>query len=373
MTNKRQHLLAVSVIAALATMAGPQAQANDDIKFKGGGFGTLGATRTNLDDTEFRSSLNHYKGADKDVDLGVDSRLGLQGTVSYKSVFNVTAQLLGMRREANDFEIDFEWLYAQYTGVPGLDVKLGRVALPAFMVSDSRFVGYSVPWVRVPPLVYTGQSFSTVDGGQLGYSHSVGPAVVSLQLTHGSAKAKTMVTQDLTGYGMGYVPMEIDAEEPNVTSLNALLEWGDWTARIGQVKGEVKFVNIPRPAFDDTFTGYGLQYDNGKWLAVGEYVTRKTSNQSADSSAWYVGAGYRVAQFTPYVMLSRYVPDSTTAGETSKSTAVGLRYDVAPNLALKAEFARYDTNSGFVFTDAVSPAVADKNVNVVSVALDFIF
>src|SRR5690606_2457933 len=51
MINKRQRILAVSILAALATMAGPAAQANDDIKFKGGGFGTLGATRTNLDDT----------------------------------------------------------------------------------------------------------------------------------------------------------------------------------------------------------------------------------------------------------------------------------------------------------------------------------
>lgn len=371
MTNKRQRILAVSVLAALAAMAGQHARASDDIKFKGGGFGTLGATRTNLDDTGFRTNLNQFKGADRDVDLGVDSRLGLQGTVSYKSVFNVTAQLLGMRREANDFELDFEWLYAQYTGVPGLDVKLGRVALPSFMVSDSRYVGYSVPWVRVPPLVYTGQSFSTVDGGQLGYSHSVGPAVVSLQLTHGKSQASTMVTQDLGAWGIREI--EIEAEEPHVTSLNALLEWGDWTARIGQVKGEVKFLNVPRAPFDDTFTGFGLQYDNGKWLAMGEYVTRKTSNNSADSSAWYVGGGYRVKQFTPYLMFSRFAPASGVQGEASKSTALGLRYDVVPNVALKTEFARYDTHSGFVFTDAVSPAVAGKKVNVVSVALDFVF
>jgi len=374
MINKRQRILAVSILAALATMAGPAAQANDDIKFKGGGFGTLGATRTNLDDTEFRTSLNQAKGADRDIDLGVDSRLGLQGTVSYKSMFSVTAQLLGMRRDANDFEVDFEWLYAQFNGVPGLDVKLGRVALPSFMVSDSRFVGYANTWLRVPPLVYTGQSFSTVDGGQLGYSHSFGPAVASVQLTHGRTKIDTYIKVDGAAYGMPgvIIPLELRATEPSVTSLNGKLEWGDWTVRIGQVKGEVEFSG-GRPAFDDTFTGYGFQYDNGTWLAMGELVKRTTSDNSADSDAWYLGGGYRINQFTPYVMFSRFSPEAGTTGKSSKSTAVGLRYDFASNLALKAEYARTDSNSFFTFTDSVSPAVADKKVNVVSVALDFIF
>lgn len=373
--NFRQSTLAAALCAAGVTLlSGHSARADDDVKFKGGGYGTLGAVRTNLDDTQFRSSLNQYSGADKHVDLGVDSRLGLQGTVSYKSDFALTIQLLGMRREDEDFAMDVEWLYAQYTGVPGLDLKLGRVALPAFLVSDSRFVGYSTPWLRVPPLVYSMLPISTVDGGQAGYSHSIGPAVGSVQVTHGRSGSGIFVTSAVPTPGPTlYLPTTIESKNKRVTSVNGTLEWGDWTARLGQVNSDVQFTIPGAPAdtiFKDKFTGLGLQYDNGKAVVIMEYVQRKTKPKTFDSDAWYVGGGYRFGEVMPYVLVSRYRPET---GNKSKGVAGGLRYDFAKNIALKGEFARYDTNGTLIFTDAVTPAIVDKKVNVVSVALDFVF
>jgi len=100
--NFRQSTLAVALCAAGVTMlSGHSARADDDVKFKGGGYGTLGAARTNVDGWQFRNEPTQWSGADKDFDLGVDSRLGLQGTVTYKSDFSITAQLLGIRRGAS--------------------------------------------------------------------------------------------------------------------------------------------------------------------------------------------------------------------------------------------------------------------------------
>lgn len=372
---RRTALAAAFCATGVALLAGHAAHANDDVKFKGGGFGTLGATRTNLDDTQFRTSLNQYSGADKNVDLGVDSRLGLQGSVIYKSDFALTAQLLGVRREDEDFSMDVEWLYAQYTGVPGLDLKGGRVALPGFLVSDSRFVGYTTPWLRVPTLVYSMLPISTVDGLQASYRHSIGPAIASFQVTHGRSGSSIFVTSEVVipFVGTFYVPTTIESKNKSVTSVNGTLEWGDWTARLGQVKSDVQFTIPGAPAdtiFKDTFTGLGLQYDNGKVVVITEYVKRGTKPKTFDSTAWYAAGGYRFGEFMPYVMVSKFTPDDAKA---SKGAAVGLRYDFAKNLALKAEFARYDTNGTLIFTDAVSPAIADKKVNVISVALDFVF
>lgn len=369
---RKSALVAALCTAGISLMFASSARAEDDVKFKGGGFGTLGATRTNLDGTQFRTSLNHYSGADKDVDLGVDSRLGLQGSVIYKSDFVLTAQLLGMRREDEDFAMDVEWLYAQYKGVPGLDLKAGRMALPAFLVSDSRFVGYSTPWLRVPPLVYSMLPLSTVDGLQAGYSHAIGPAVVSAQVTHGRGKVDLSVVQ-------GGLTSEIHAGQENVNSVNFMMEWGDWTARIGQVTSDVGFTidipaipltGLPGPQFKDKFTGLGLQYDNGKVVVITEYVQRKTTPKLYDSTAWYAAGGYRFGDVMPYVLISKYTPET---GRASKGQAVGVRYDFAKNVALKAEFARYDTNGTLIFTDVETPAIVDKKVNVVSVALDFVF
>jgi hypothetical protein len=378
-TNQYQLTLAAALCAASMTIMSSHARADDDFKFKGGGFGTLGAVRTNTEGTQFRDEPTQWSGADKHVDLGTDSRLGLQGTVTYKSDFSLTAQVLGIRREDDDFGVDFEWLYAQYTGVPGLNLKAGRVALPGFLVSDSRRVGYATPWLRVPPLVYSMLSLATVDGVQAGYSHSIGPAVGSVQFTHGRGKSNLSLLAPLGGGA--YAPAIAYVDQNKVNSLNALLEWGDWTARVGQVKSEdsgILDLNIPGfgvvhqalGKFTDDFTGVGLQYDNGKAVVITEYVKRKTKPVTSDSSAWYVGAGYRFGEVMPYVLVSKFTPKDGT--KATKGTAIGARYDFAKNIDLKAEFARYDQR-GFNFLDLTAPSAPDQKVNVISVALDFVF
>jgi hypothetical protein len=381
MTNfpRRTALAAALCATGVALLTGQAAHADDDVKFKGGGFGTVGAVRTNTEGTQFRAEPTQWSGADKHVDLGTDSRLGLQGTVAYKSDFSLTAQLLGIRREDDDFGVDFEWLYAQYTGVPGLNLKAGRVALPGFLVSDSRRVGYATPWLRVPPLVYSMLSLSTVDGFQASYSHSIGPAVGSVQFTHGRGKSNLSLLAPVPFFG--YVPAIAYVDQNNVNSLNALLEWGDWTVRVGQVKSEdsgtldlnlpfVGLVHQPLDEFKDDFTGVGIQYDNGKAVAIAEYVKRKTTPVTSDSSAWYVGAGYRFGEVMPYVLVSKFTPKDGT--KPTKGTAIGIRYDFAKNVDLKAEFARYDQR-GFNFLDLTAPSAPDQKVNVISVALDFVF
>lgn len=378
MMNFRQSTLAAALCAAGFTLlSGHSAHADDDITFKGGGFGTLGAARTNSKVTQFRNEPTQWSGADNHIDLGLDSRLGVQGTVTYKSDFSITAQVLGIRREDEDFELDFEWLYAQYTGVPGLNLKAGRVALPAFLVSDSRRVGYAVPWMRVPPLAYSMLSLSTVDGVQAAYSHSFGPVVGTVQFTHGRGQSNLALYGQFPpggGFHRQYIPVKQD----NVNSLNGTLEWGDWSARIGQVTSEDSgTINVPTffnvtsdiPSFKDKFTGVGLQYDNGKAVVTTEYLKRKTKpTNTSDASAWYVGGGYRFGEVMPYVLVSQYKPKTE---EATKGTAIGVRYDFAKNVAFKAEFARYE-QGGFVFLDS-APPVADAKVNVVSVALDFVF
>lgn len=376
--NFRQSTLAAALcVAGASLLSGQSARADDDVKFKGGGFGTLGAARTNSKTTQFRNEPTQWSGADNHVDLGLDSRLGVQGTMTYKSDFSITAQVLGIRREDEDFKVDFEWLYAQYTGVPGLNLKAGRVALPAFLVSDSRRVGYAVPWMRVPPLAYSMLSLSTVDGVQAAYSHSLGPVVASVQYTHGRGHSNLALYDQFPPGSGNYVRELIPVSQDNVNSLNATLEWGDFSARIGQVTSEdsgtlsvpaFSFTTSLAP-FKDKFTGVGLQYDNGKAVVTTEYLKRKTKpTNTADASAWYVGGGYRFGEVMPYVLVSRYKPKTE---EATKGTAVGVRYDFMKNVAFKAEFARYD-QGGFVFLDSAPPA-ADAKVNVVSVALDFVF
>lgn len=193
-----------------------------------------------------------------------------------------------------------------------------------------------------------------------------------------------------------YGPTVGQTESSRIVGLNAALEWGDFTVRISQIKDNVNLQsiqNIPAvPAFSipamqvaapplnfkDTFQELGLQYDNGSLVVMAEYVKRSTKDQKVqDAKAWYVGGGYRFGSVLPYVLVSQYKEtfslSSSGIPPKAKGNALGMRYDFANNLALKAEFAQYKNNSLYNFTDSASPGVADKKINVMSVALDFIF
>lgn len=358
-----------------------------DVQYKFSGFGTLGGVVTNNDETGFRTSVEQFKGANKHLNMGVDSKLAVQGSAVFNNSFTLTAQVLGARKESNDFDIGFEWLFLQYTGIEGLDLKGGRVVMPAFLASDSRLVGYATPWLRVSPLVYAMMPLSHVDGGQATYRRSVGPAVASVQLTAGGASGPALTTSSLAPGVTGATINK--SESGRILGLNAALEWGDWTFRLSQIKDRTGLdsslvmngvpVSVPGVLqFDDKFQEIGLQYDDGKVVVMAERVKRSTKNvQVNDGTAWYVAGGYRFGSVMPYVMLSEYEQTntyrSTSNPPKSKGLAVGARYDFASNLALKAEWAQYKNNSNYIFTDAVSASVADKKINVMSVALDFIF
>ncbi len=351
-----------------------------DVQYKFSGFGTLGAVMTNNDDTEFRTSVEQFQGATKTPDLGVDSKLWVQGSAVFSNGVTLTAQVLGARRNGEEFDAGFEWAYVQYTGIDGLDLKAGRVVLPAFLVSDSRMVGYATPWLRVSPLVYAMMPLSKVDGGQIGVRHAFGPAVVSGQLTYGNTSG---VAKVFSG-----VPVVTDGDTRNIHGLNVSLEWGDWTFRASQINDNTNlattiyhptFGPIPGPPqiFKDKFQEYGVQYDDGKVVVMAEHVSRSTKDVKVqDAKAWYVAAGYRFDSVMPYVMVSQFKQTYASTGPLppkSKGLALGARYELTARTALKAEWAQYKNNSGYIFTDAVSPAVADKKINVMSVALDFVF
>ncbi|RYI04036.1 MAG: porin, partial [Acetobacteraceae bacterium] len=350
--------------------------ADADVKTSFSGFGTLVGSFTDNDDVQVISTPFQTKGVDKDLDFGGDSRLGLQGRVEFGNAMSVTGQLIAQRRVSKDLDPEVEWLFGQWSGISGLDLRMGRVVLPAFMISDSRFVSYSLPSVRVPTLVYAMFPGSSVDGLQALYRRKIGPANWSFVGTYGSASTDTSETKD-------------------VTNLGVTAELGDWTFRYGYVQSKATITLDLAPGvlpllpvdFKDKFHDLGVQYDNGTVFASAEYVVRKTEPKVLDSAGWYITGGARFGKWTPYATISRTTAadDNVSAAafgpvillksvNEAKGLAAGVRYDVATNIALKAEVGHYKGASPFIFSvsDRTLRDVEAK-VNMVSFGLDFVF
>jgi len=296
-------------------------------------------------------------------DFGVDSRLGLQVNATFNATFSAVGQLLTGRRDGSEMP-QVEWLFVQAAATPWLDVRLGRMVLPTFMVSDTRSVGYAQVWLRAPQEAYQMFPPSSFDGIMANAHTSFGDTNVTLQLSAGKSDTAKAYVFD----------REITMNYAELYSLNLTAERGNWLVRYGRTSGpDLKPEGLPFaiPQTDDVFSGLGVQYDNGQWVVMSEYLTRRTNTGMFDTNSYYLSAGYRMGAFTPYFISSRMQGKGTVFNTDSRTTAIGLRWDLMKNAALKAQLETVRSDGQFV--NAKPAFYADPTAQVLSVALDFVF
>ena len=364
--------------AAAASLFNVAQAAEGGPEIKVSGFGTVAAAISDDGDLVFRKTLNNGTGVENKIDLGSESRLGLQGDVRFQHGLSMTAQVVAMRRLTGgtgaapvdkDFDPGVEWLFAQYQINDQFNARLGRMQLPAFLLSDSLNVGYAAPWMRAPVHVYASEPFSRLDGAQVNWRQSFGSLNLGAQVSYG--RTSTMIVLSTVG----------ERKADWVGGLNFTVESGDWLGRAGLVKMKFPSPSPGLDALEDTYASLGLQYDDGRLLVMSEFAKRTQNDQAliggrpiVEGEYAYVSAGWRFGKLLPMVTWSR--GDNTTFLGTSfaedKANAFGasLRYDLAPNVALKAQIDRYKGKDGSVFT---SRATDDRNVHVFTAGVDFVF
>lgn len=378
----------------------------EDSPFSISGYGTLGWARLSGDAAQFRAGTVEANGADHGGSGEVDSKLGLQMTARANEKLTGTVHLLSKKNVNNNFNPRVEWAYGKYDINPDVSVRVGRLALPGFMLSDYLNVGYSMTTVRAPVEVYAQLPISHFNGADALWRTQLGGVGLTFQPFLGRSKIHARFSDAQATRADG---------DASLYGVNAVGQWEDWTVRLGRINADVTINAAPvdgligqlrqsgeigganRLEYKDkssSFTGLGLGYDNGKLLFQSEYTVRKAGGFLADSKAWYVLAGWRLGSVTPYLMTARqrvtsqtqyngvanpmlasYVNGLLASGNTSqKSWSLGARWDVAKNMALKAQYDRLrpdqGSNLGLLMGDA-SRRVDDRNV--ATVALDFVF
>ena len=369
--QKQPRRVALAVALTLAATTAARA----DITTTFSGFGTVGGSFTGNSNFSYNHDASEYVGASNQFDIGLESRLGLQGKVDFGSGFSVTAQEVFRLRGSNQFDPGTEWLYVQYSPDPNLQIRLGRVVLPVFLYSDSRQVGFAAPWFRSPNEVYAAFPFNFVDGGQVTWQKSIGQFSIALQGTTGSTSGTFNTSDNLTVVVNGH---DIFNESFSVT-------YGDLLLRIAQTTLKSP-TNLPlTPNFTlsyeehGTFLSAGAQYDNGHAVLIGEWVNSKQgpapvfNEPLTASKAWYAAAGWHFNKFLPLVTYaSNHAEQSILSPPYTKASwSATFRYDIVSNVALKAEVTRAPGSDGIIFT--TSNPNTDEHVNVYSLGADFVF
>jgi hypothetical protein len=408
------------IASALAlSFVAPCAFAQDAVRISG--FGTGALTWTNTDKAEF-ARPNQASGADKDVTTGVDSNFGVQADYAVNSWLSVTGQGLVRKDAQDDFGAELAWAFAKAKVSDDVAIRVGRMGVPAFMISDYRNVGYANTMLRPPAEVYSQMLFNTVDGADVIWQHSYGDTTYTAQFAVGKSKVDIAGGPSLEGRRM--------------TALNLVAEHGPLTVRFGRVDGRLtlngstslatllntlntvaagyKFPQAAQLAKDidvrdkkASFTSLGATLDWNNIVVQSEYAKRKTDSYINDTTSWYVMGGYRIGKFLPYYSHAKLaidgnvhngMPAACPAGYPAACTptlaalngvvanlrytgvsqgeqqtdTVGLRWDFRSSVALKVQFDRVRPNKAAGLLINAQPGFKGP-VTVGAVALDFVF
>ena len=370
-------LVAAAVVAVCGALPA-QSWAGIEDKVTFSGFGTFGGVVTNTDDVDYRRD-QQPDGANKSIDTGVDTNIGVQLNFQANSWLSATVQGLALKRDTHDKKMEIEWAFVKATPLPGLTLRAGRMAMPTFLVSDSRNVGYANTWLRAPNEVYGLALVPRIEGGDVTYTKQVGSVRLTGSVLAGHSEALAV--------GQHFAMKD-------VLGGNVQVQAGPFTVRAGTVSGDTIVSPIETDKY--TFHGLGVSYDKDKILAQAEYVQRRSDlyYNTVSADGWYAMGGYRVGAFTPYATLASTKPHRSdseppsfigTISGKQQSMAVGMRWDATSFAALKFQIERVDTDgtNGISFAQpgpAIFPGLpndmlisVDDTVNVISATIDFVF
>lgn len=401
-------------------VAAPAADAAAD-KFQFNGFMSAGFGRADIDDFS-------YAGLDEDVSHTADSIVGLQVEGKVNEEMNAVLQLVARGNE--NFEASAEWAYIGWRPTEADEFRAGRLRTSFYMMSEYLEVGYAYPWITPPTEVYSPSFPSSYDGLAWTHKFNFGDWEHDFRVNWGS----TAAADDSS------IPVDVR----NAWGVGLGSSVGDWQFGLNVSGAEL---NASNPLFDTLvalgaidpiddsdilYQAIGLQYDNGKLLALVEGTVVETDGVVADTESVYATLGYRFGKVMPHVTYATArstddeerpdvpglaavcpgadpnpnaslclaiipntfsPPPPATMGiafpadtlsrlleSDQTSVTLGVRYDFLANAAVKFDWTRvldtHGTFGQFVHTQSnllPTTTLADDEVDIFRVAVDVVF
>ncbi|HWL62508.1 MAG TPA: hypothetical protein VNQ32_06915 [Steroidobacteraceae bacterium] len=385
------------------------------------GFGTLGIAHVDQPaDWAYTRSLNQKHNGSRlraDLDSVVGLQLNYRPLTALEFVGQASYARLGGEARRSDF---LQLAYLAWR--PGADwsVRAGRLNLDAYLISEYRDVGYTYPFIR-PPVEFYSRMPDSLDGLDVTRTWVSGDA---------QWRAKAFAGHTTAGIGERRLKLEpmhgvmLEREDNGLLLRVSALRARTHTNRLAPLLDALHDMQaLPVPQVADeaaglatalatsgAFTSYlaaAVAYDRNDWLLQVE-VNRAWARKSSaiNFNSGYVSFGRRFGAITAYLMESAALRDygafvtpdwatplagidpllaqqsqalasaATTAANklagSQFTTSAGLRWDVAPRLALKTQLdvvhTRRDGDGLWHRADG-----RKANSTILGVAADFVF
>ena len=342
-----------------------QAAKIGDMDLSLNGFMTIGMLKGDNDVAYYYNTVADDFEYDFDAIFGL--RLGLQVNDRTSVAFQIRTESRG------DNEITVDWAYVDYEINDETHIRGGRIAMPLYLISEVKEVGYAYPWIRPPTQIYNVGSIHSMQGFDMLYRFEFAGIDWLVQPYVGS---EDFDSDSTTGTVGASVDSTLTRELDGLYGMNILGEtsWGSFRAGytdtdvIGRVGGAVVL-----PSTQATFLGLGFTVDWHNIVSYNEFIRLQIDGPSPDRVAWYSTIGYRFGKWLPHVTYGRGDGQDKTgkATLTEDSTTLGVRYEVSNQSSLKVEWQQIDTDPGTLgFGFSTDPI---DTVNIVSIAFDMVF
>lgn len=390
-------------------------QAQEAFTFRG--FGTLAAARSSTDEAEYLRDVSQPKGVARRVDVGLDSRLGLQANLRLGESWEAVAQVVSSRRYDDTFRPELTWAFLKWRATEEVELRAGRLGFDVFLFADARNVGYAHLWVRPPGEYFGGIPVTSFDGGDLVWRRPMSGGFTSLKLFggHATGRIPTFSGETFDLKDSPLLGLHLDHHQDRwgfrlaASQLRFKREFGREVVQLfdGLRDPLVATVSPTAPALADDlaltnkwvrYLSLGVEGDLGPVQAqLGLSAIQSQTPTIPRTYAGYLLLSHRAGAWTPFLNLARVksraerrdpgLPaappfDALTAGVSAlldanqnrqKSLSVGLRWDFARNLCLKGqvEFLQAEDGATLLWQRAV-PTWKGR-ATVATLALDFVF
>jgi predicted porin len=300
----------------------------------------------------------------------VTAHVAANFTPEVSGIFQVDSEY----RSDGTYRPEIEWFNVKYAFSPDFYMRFGRIALPSFMDSENRDVGYSYAWVLPPVDVYRQVSIPNSDGVDVMYRSEFGEAGNTFKAIFGtnSEKSPNSVSNSKDLWGV------FDTIEYGPATFHLSYQQRRSSSKDSQ--------GVSGPWNDYSDLSVGASYDPGDWFVISEWVQHRSSTKI---NAMYFSGGYRINKFTPYFLYSQNsaasflsdppVPSQSAidrASRAQRTTGVGLRWDFMKNFDFKVQYDQLklsDNSNGYLINVPKGVNLHGSTFHIISAVVDFVF
>lgn len=395
------------------------------------GFGTLAATRTTSSNVGYRQFFQP-KVQPGDWSFNTDSLVAMQVDLRPNEDLSGTVQVVATTDHTGSFSPRLEWALIKYDLTPALRLSAGRLLSPTFMQSEYRFARYAFSTARVSQQLYAVYPLSKHNGFSTRWTTPLASGNLGVEIWGGREQFKVAADDD--GLGRSYnsdklAGAVISWESPTwllrgayasaqkvklggigYAALEALppaLRSGAVLGCLGCAKEADAFERSRSSGATYNMATIGARGRFGAWTLSGELAANETNAIFGEMVASQLTIERRFNDWVPYLSVGTLRIHGNERGylnpvgpaalqgaiarvntildgnDTSRDAfAAGVRWDVMPNMALKAEVEhfsfksdRYCNGTSPLTSSAncLSDAPRDKRFNLLTLSADFAF